>query len=140
MSSSPTAFSRFSSASTREGPFSRECHRPAGSRPRDRRPLFRRRARHWILPETLRLQRRGLLSGRPRNDGLGGWPELSFRQSRLARIAGLGRLRLSIRHPRRALVLGRRDSRHAVFGPRDDAFLLHLENPLRARLSSASLW
>ncbi len=52
---------------------------------------------------------------------------------------GLGRLRLSIRHPGRALVLDRRHPRHAVPRHCHDAVLLHLQNPLSAGLSQASL-
>ena len=57
----------------------------------------------------------------------------------VARADGLGRRRLSIRHPGHALVLDRRHSRDALPGHRDDAVLLHLENPLGAGLSEAAL-
>ena len=50
--------------------------------------------------------------------------------------AGLG---LSIRHPRRALVLDRRHSRHAVPRHGDDAVLLHLANSFRPRLFETAL-
>ena len=66
---------------------------------------------------------------------------LSFvsRQPGLAGTDGLGRLGLPVRHPRRALVLDRRHPRHAVPRHGDDALLLRLQDPLRARLSEAAL-
>ncbi len=66
-------------------------------------------------------------------------PELRLRQPGLAGADGLGRLGLPVRHSGHALVLDRRDPRDALPRHRDDAVLLHLEDPLGPRLSAASL-
>ena len=66
---------------------------------------------------------------------------LSFRlrESRIARTARLGRLVVSIRHPRRALVLDRRHPGDAFSRHRHDAVLLHLENPFGPRIPATPL-
>src|SRR5205807_2220742 len=80
-----------------------------------------------------------LLLGRPRNDCLGGRAGLCLGQPWFFGAARLGGFRLPIRHPRRALVLDRRHSRHGVSGHRDDAFLLYFKNTFRPRLSTTAL-
>ena len=90
-----------------------------------------------LLSQEVHQNRRGFLPGRKRNDGLGRRPELPRRQPGLARTDGLGRQRLSIWHSRRALVLDRRHSRHALPGHGDDPVLLHLARPIPSRAISS---
>src|SRR5437588_2404346 len=101
--------------------------------------LFCSRAGDRILSEALRQDWRRLLLGRPRNDCLGGRAGLCLGQPWFFGAARLGGFRLPIRHPRRALVLDRRHSRHGVSGHRDDAFLLYFKNTFRPRLSTTAL-
>ena len=83
---------------------------------------------------------RRFLHGRPRNDGMGRGPELSFRKPWRAGIDGLGGLGLSIRNSRDALVLDRRHSRDVVPRAGDDAVLLHLQDALGSRISEVAIW
>src|SRR5579883_599298 len=78
---------------------------------------------HWLLPETVCYHGRGLLSGRPGNDRLGGGAGFCVGQPGIAGIAGLGGECVSVRHSGIALVLDRRDPGDGVPGHRDDAVL-----------------
>ena len=82
--------------------------------------------------------RRRLLHGGTRDDGMGRRPQLSLRQPGRARIDGLGRFGLSIRHSGDPLVLDRRHSGDAVPRAGDDAVLLHFQNPLGPGISEAA--
>src|SRR5437660_3274426 len=112
---------------------------PIGRRSGDRRFLFRPGAGHRFLPETFRQNRRRFFPGRPGNDGLGRRTGIRVSEPGLARIAGLGGECLSMRHYGLALVLDRRDPGDGVSRHRDDALLLHLQNPLRPRISAIAL-
>ena len=63
---------------------------------------------------------------------------LSFVSANLGslELMGWAGCRVSVRHSGDALVLDRRDSRDALPGHRDDAVLLHLEDPFGSRLSA----
>ncbi len=115
---------------------------PAGAQPGGpghHRHLLRGGAGHRLLPQAPHAHRRGFLPGRPRDDRLGGRPQLPGRQPGLAGADGLGGGRVPIRHPGHPLVLGGRHPRDALPGGGDDALLLHLEDPLGSRLFEAAL-
>ena len=108
-------------------------------RHRRHRDLFRDGDLDRLLPERAGQYQRRVLHGRARNDGLDRGPELCFSQPGLAGIDGMGRIGVSVRHPGRALVLDRRDSRHALSGHGDDALLLRVQDAFGARLSETAL-
>ena len=66
---------------------------------------------------------------------------LSFLSANLGslELMGWAACRLPVRHSGHALVLDRRDPGHAVPRHRDDAVLLHLQDPLGARLSATAV-
>ena len=76
------------------------------------------------------------LAGREMTAWIAGLSFLSANLGSLELMGWAGR-RLSVRHPGDALVLDRRDSRHAVPRHRDDAVLLHLQDALGARLPAS---
>src|SRR6201987_4331711 len=80
-------------------------------RHRNRGDLFCSCPRHRLLLKGLRENRRGFLSGRARNDGLGRWVGVRIRQSGVTGTARLGGKRLPVRHHGCPLVLGRSNSR-----------------------------
>src|ERR1700733_1732154 len=95
---------------------------------------------HWFLSQALYSNRRRLFYGRATDDCMGRRPEFSFRQSRIAGIDGVGGGGLSVRHSRYTLVLDWRNSRNALSGNRDDAFLLHFQNTFSTGISEAAFW
>src|ERR1700733_8772855 len=132
---------RLSSPARDRGPGGYNPTRPPGL---DRRPgdrdLLRDRGVHRLLLARLLQHQRRVFYGRARNDRVDCRPELRFRQPRLARADGLGRIHLPVRDIGHALVLDRRHSGHALSGHRDDAVLLHFEDSFGTRISQTEIW
>ncbi len=103
------------------------------------RHLLRCRHLHRLLSEARRQHQRRVLHGRARDDRVDRRPQFRLRQPRLPGTDGLGGLRLSVRHSRHPLVLGRRHPCHALPRHHHDAVLLHLPDALSPRLSPPAL-
>ena len=115
---------------------------PAGHQPRrlrDPGDLLRRRARDRVRREALHQDEPRLLPLRPLAAGLDHRTGLHLGQPRRAGDPGHGRQRRAVRRLHRPLLLDRRDPGHGLPRPGDDALLLRLEGPQRARVPAAAL-